>query len=69
MTVKRTGRGREIESGKGDTPAPAEGKTTSPSRNAGNSESACQMALAEEIMHDDREVLRALAKGAQDTAT
>ena len=25
-------------------------------------EFACQMSLAEEIMHDDREVLRALAK-------
>ena len=69
MTVKRTGRGREIETGKGETPAHTKGRATSPSRNADNSEFACQMALAEEIMHDDREVLRALAKDLQDTAT
>ena len=69
MTVKRTGRGREIETGDGDTPAPAKGKAPSPSRNADHPEIARQMALAEAIMHDDREVLRALAKGARDTAT
>ncbi len=69
MTVERTGRGREIETGKGETPARAKGKATSPGRNADNPEFACRTALAEEIVHDDREVSRALAKGTRDTAT
>ncbi len=69
MTVKRTGRGREIETATGETPAHAKGDTTSPGRNADNPEFARQAALAEEIMHDDREVLRALAKGSRDTTT
>ncbi len=69
MTIKRTGPEREIETATGETPAPAKGNTTSPGRSADNPEFARQVALAEEIMQDDREVLRTLAKGSRDTTT
>lgn len=68
MTIRRTGRGREVESSKDGAPAHVRRKTPSQGRIVDDPGSARRMALAEEIMRDDREVLRALAKGKRDTA-
>ena len=69
MTTGRTGRGRETEAGKRGVPAHVPRKTTSRGRIVDDPEPTRQTALAEEIMRDDREVLRALAKGKRNTAT
>ena len=62
MTTERTKFGREIEAAMGEVLAHVRGETALPCRVVDGPPLVRQTALAEEIMHDDREVLRALAK-------
>ena len=62
MTTERTELGREIETAMGEVLAHVRGETALPCRTVDDPELARQMALAEEVMNDDRELLRALTK-------